>query len=72
MLVCRGLEWFPTTLHRGAHPPKPLPHPGDGPDSVLPPLDGGRVGVGVMRAKPTNGIGGCSNPIENRSSARPA
>jgi hypothetical protein len=21
-----------------------------------------------MRAKPTNGIGGCSNPIENRSS----
>jgi len=27
--------------------------------------------IAVMRAKPTNGIGGCSNPIENRSSARP-
>ena len=24
-----------------------------------------------MRAKSTNGIGGCSNPIENRSSAPP-
>jgi len=24
-----------------------------------------------MPAKPTNGIGGCSNPIENRFSARP-
>jgi hypothetical protein len=28
----------------------------------------GAVRVGVMRAKPTNGIGGCSNPIENSSS----
>ena len=40
------------------HPLPTLPHRGGGPESALPPPRWRRVGVGVMRAKPANRIGG--------------
>jgi len=47
------------------HPLPTLPHRGGGPESALPPPRWRRVGVGVMRAKPTNRTMGAASKVKH-------